>query len=296
MPSPSTSWTDPERPALGRPSPASGSEPRLRPDGDAASAAWRADGGRTEWCSVRVASVVGVRHRLAGEGTDDSYAWCHRDGVLMVAVADGIGSVPGSAGAAERACRAAAASNPAASNPAASDPAASDPAAPTGCAEAAVREAVTAAAVAAQGGGATTLVVACLRRGGEAAVARIGDSSAFLIRSDGSAVELFEPPDPDRADTATPALPMEGAGPEVRSVTVSPGEALVLVTDGVADPWRDGPATVAPVLSKGLSAAPGPLQMLGLTDFSRLGCHDDRTVLAVWPAEAPAGPDRFHGW
>lgn len=63
---------------------------------------------------------------------------------------------------------------------------------------------------------------------------------------------------------------------------LSSGDALVLVTDGVADPLRDGPETVAPALAGALGQPPGALSLIGLVDFSRQGCHDDRTLLGVW--------------
>ncbi len=77
------------------------------------------------------------------------------------------------------------------------------------------------------------------------------------------------------------------AGPmETATVTVTPGDALVLLTDGVADPLREGPGTVAPALAEVLSGGPtgglAPLDLAYAADFSRRGCQDDRTVLAAW--------------
>jgi hypothetical protein len=57
---------------------------------------------------------------------------------------------------------------------------------------------------------------------------------------------------------------------------------LVLVTDGIADPWRDGPSTVAPALASTLAAHPTAIDLAVLADFSRHGCHDDRTIVALW--------------
>jgi hypothetical protein len=57
---------------------------------------------------------------------------------------------------------------------------------------------------------------------------------------------------------------------------------LVLVTDGVANPLRDGPSTVAPGLAEVLRTTPSPLSLAGAADFSRRGAHDDRTILAAW--------------
>lgn len=254
------------RPVFGRPSPAAASEPALRPAGEAANAAWRAEGGSAGWCLLRAASVVGVRHRLAGQGSDDSYAWRHDESGLVVAVADGVGSVPGSAATAERACRAAVSAG-----------------APSSWSvEEACRRAVDAANLASEGGGATTLVVAVIRRDGSGALARVGDSSAWAVDPEAGGLELFEPPDPERGDGATLALPAAGVEPEIRAYAAEPGSVLVLVTDGIADPWRDGPTTVAPALTAALLERPEPPALLSVIDFSRQGCHDDRTLIGVW--------------
>ena len=261
------------RPVLGRPSAAAEAEPALNSGGDAAGAAWRVDWGSAGWCTLRVASVAGVRHRLAGEGSDDSYAWVHDEYALAVAVADGVGSVPGSAATAARACVTAV-----------RDALACREGSPLQ----AVRAALEGANGVSEGGGATTLVVALLLREGGGAIARVGDSSAWTIDAQGVAVELFVPPDPERADTTTAALPVVDLDPEVRSLTSDETKLLVLVTDGIADPWRDGPTTVAPAFSAALSTPPDPLQLLSLVDFSRQGCHDDRTLLGVWVGDYQA--------
>src|SRR5215471_9917388 len=97
-----------ESPVLGRASQAATTEPALRERGDAANASWRADGASSACWTLRAASVTGVRHRLNGDIGEDSYAWCFDGPLIAVAVADGLGSVPGSAGASARAATAAA--------------------------------------------------------------------------------------------------------------------------------------------------------------------------------------------
>ena len=80
--------------------------PRRPPSGTwggAGAAAFRADGGDADWCALRVASVTGVRHRLAGQPGQDSFAWAVLPDRLVVAVADGLGGVPGSDATAGRA-------------------------------------------------------------------------------------------------------------------------------------------------------------------------------------------------
>jgi serine/threonine protein phosphatase PrpC len=155
---------------------------------------------------------------------------------------------------------------------------------------------------------ATTLVVAVIERdgpGAEVNLARVGDSAAFVLDGhewqevgDGTGLEdatslaagTEVDGQHDMATTATSALP--GPTPEeVEDVAVgnfylSPGQALVLMTDGLADPLRDGPSTVAPSLASVLAEAPGgglsPLGLATVADFSRRGCQDDRALLAAW--------------
>ena len=135
---------------------------------------------------------------------------------------------------------------------------------------------------AAAGGGATTLVLAVLDRSGRVSLGRVGDSSAFLIGPGAVWSELFAPPEDDSVGTETAALPSQEPDPEVACAMVGPGDVLVLATDGVADPWRDGPETVAPSLAEAIAGRPRALELARLADFSRQGCHDDRTIIVVW--------------
>ena len=70
----------------------------------------------------------------------------------------------------------------------------------------------------------------------------------------------------------------------------APGHVLVLLSDGVGGPLRDGPSTVAVGLAQALVVPPSPLDLARLVDFARQGCHDDRTLLAVWPASYRGTP------
>jgi serine/threonine protein phosphatase PrpC len=142
---------------------------------------------------------------------------------------------------------------------------------------------------AAAGGGATTLVLALVAVDGTVQAARVGDSTAFCVTEGGrSWTELFEHPagDDEQLGTETDALPSATPAWESARIYLRPSDVLVLVTDGVADPWRDGPATVAPALAIALAGHPGPLELARLVDFSRQGCHDDRTLVSVWMRES----------
>jgi serine/threonine protein phosphatase PrpC len=217
--------------------------------------------------------VAGVRHRLAGQPGQDSFAWAAARDTLAVAVADGLGGVPDSDATASRAAVAATEGALAA----------------RGSLPDRLAAAVHAANEAARGGGATTLVVALVERSGAAQVARVGDSTAIVLADGGASWrELFPPPASDAFTTVTAALPAIGVSSESAACTLDHDSVLVLTTDGVADPWRDGPTTVAPTLAAALARPRTPLDVARLIDFSRQGCHDDRALLAVWRRNAPA--------
>lgn len=270
--------------AFGRPSPAAAVEPPLRAAADAASAGYRAEGGSAAGFGLRAATVTGVGHRLSGEENQDSYAWAHDGPRLAVAVADGLGSVPGSGAVARLAARAAVA-------------AAVEPGRASLDDAALAAVAAARAAVAGCDGGATTLVVAIAERGeetGGAVLARVGDSTGFLVPAAGEAPgwrELFDAP-PSAEEEVSVATPAISAGPaagtdgdpivETASVLLAEGDVLAVVTDGIAGPWRDGPTTVAPAMAEGLRDRPSAWELASLADFSRQGCHDDRTMVLVW--------------
>ena len=267
-------------------------EPPLRSGADAASASYRAEGGTNGWCALTAATVTGVRHRLAGEAGQDTYAWALAGEWMAVAVADGLGSVAGSADAAAAATRAAVR-------------------AATALPQGRPREAALAGIDAAEtelrgweaGTGATTLVVCVVEQHGDAALSRIGDSTAFILSgSDGQGWrELFEPPadHEEEMPVATGALASgEGrvaARAETVEVTLVGSEVVAVVSDGVAGPWRDGPTTVAPAMVEGLMAFPSPIELAALVDFSRQGCHDDRTIVAIRPVGEWSGAELHEG-
>jgi hypothetical protein len=131
-------------------------------------------------------------------------------------------------------------------------------------------------------------VVAVLQRDGPAALGRVGDSSAFLVGTDDASWrELFAAPQDETVGSTTAALPADEIQGEAVTLVLDERHVLVLATDGIADPWRDGPETVAPALAAALARPLAPLELAQLTDFSRQGCHDDRTLIAVWPRPGP---------
>ena len=269
-------------PAWGEPSPAASQAVPLRTRAEAPNACYRAEGGILAGFVVLGASVAGVSHRLANRRGEDCYGWVTNAAGperLALVVADGVGSAGRGGEGAEIAVRASL-----------------DYLA--GCrdwgrvecgrAVAAANQALLDAAGGSAGELSTTLVVALVGRR-DVLLERVGDSTAWLLTG-GKWRELFASPSDDVPTRApTPALPSSPPGVEQASVQLGAGGVLVLVTDGVGDPLRDGPETVAPALAGVLQGtAPGslsPLELARAIDFSRRGCHDDRTLVAIWPLQ-----------
>jgi len=303
----------------GEPSAAAAASVPLRPSSVAANAAFRADGGSSTDFFVVAASVCGTAHRLAGRRCEDSYGWAQPGpGRLALAVADGVSGAGRGGEGADLAVSAACSLL--------SEQADGAPWGPAGAVRAVI--AVSEALVTAAGPGpaarlSTTLVVALLsvqEEGMAISLARVGDSTAFALSAGGEWRELFAEappapggpgyddgpddagPDEDGPDgglrsTATDALPLargaaEAAAIETWSGQLPGGAALVLLTDGLAGPLRDGPSTVAPGLAEALlrttREGPSPLDLAHAASFSRRGVHDDRTIVAVWRQSGPA--------
>ncbi len=273
-------------PVWGEPSAATEAAVPLRGQALAGQACYRADGGQSAEFVVLAASVAGVAHRLSGRRCEDAYAWAlPRPARLAMIVADGVSTAGRGGEGADIAVNAACEYLLSAE----------------GWGQMECVAALRAAGKAVSGAGgraaaelSTTLVVALVSASGagaEVCLARVGDSSAFVLAG-AEWEELF----PGRAEeelrgSVIGVLPLgsrgEGDAIETASVALPAGAALVLLTDGVADPLRDGPSTVAPALAEILSGGPSgtltPLALAAAADFSRRGCQDDRTVLAVWP-------------
>ncbi|MDQ2754285.1 MAG: protein phosphatase 2C domain-containing protein, partial [Actinomycetota bacterium] len=139
------------------------------------------------------------------------------------------------------------------------------------------------------GEGATTLVVAVIDGGGGLWASRIGDSTILLVTEDDGHEVFAANTDDDLVTVSTAALPFSAgnSGREIDIVEMVHLEVpvtatVVLATDGIAEPWRDGPTTVAPSLALLATARPSALELTAWADFSRAGCHDDRTLVMLW--------------
>lgn len=114
----------------------------------------------------------------------------------------------------------------------------------------------------------------------------IGDSSAWALR----AGREWEPltavkNDADVLENGTAALPHapRELGPPVQAA-ITPGDALVLVTDGIGDPLGRGTGPVGQFLAAHWAVPPPALEFAAHVDFARRSFDDDRTALAIWPA------------
>jgi Protein phosphatase 2C len=250
-----------------------------------------ADGWSTDALTVRLASVRGYAHRYAGLPRQDDAAVVHHpaSGAVVFAVADGVSAAPLAHLGATAACRAAIAAAMAALD--------GGPTVdwPTVMEHAAWQVVEQAAAVLrlerpdperAEEAMATALIAGLVRSTGVAVdvtVARIGDSAAWVLR-DGRFRALFDRTAATIADTEVTALPRV-PDVDVRGSPLTPGDVLLVGTDGFGDPLGDGTGPVGAHFAVRLARARPPVAFAHDVDFSRERFDDDRTLLAIWPRQ-----------
>lgn len=124
-----------------------------------------------------------------------------------------------------------------------------------------------------------------------ALVVAAGDSSALtLFRGRWHPVTAVKNTGSDLASNAVLALPRD-----VRIAPVTgflrPGEALVVVTDGIGDPLGMGTGAVGQFLAAHWSRPPDLFAFAAHAAFYRRGFTDDRTAVAVWHKPGAGWPD-----
>lgn len=133
---------------------------------------------------------------------------------------------------------------------------------------------------------ATTLFVAVASPSPEGIVvhgAFIGDSSGWILRSG-----AWHPLNPVKnsgaviASSQTKALPRHALMVPV-AAKLGPGDAIVLMSDGVGDAIDDGTGTVARHLACLWESPPGIHAFGAAVDFQARSFDDDRTAVALWP-------------
>ncbi len=200
------------------------------------------------------------------EGNEDRYLAREERGVMLIAVADGVGGEAGGEVAAEAAVRELGARFFARKD------------GPLGEALAdAVREANTAVLQAAESSGnanaATTLVAAAVR-GRDLVVANLGDSRAYLVRT-GDVRQITEDHSGDAANAITRFVgDARGVQPDVFAETLAPDDRLVLCSDGLTRHVTDAEIAAA-VSANGVDRAADALVSLAL----ERGGEDNVTVV-----------------
>ena len=121
-------------------------------------------------------------------------------------------------------------------------------------------------------------------------VMSLGDTSAWVLRPDAApawdSLQVVKNRGSVLASSMTMALPGVPAkmAPPV-TTTLRPGEALVLMSDGVGDPLGGGTGEVGEYLADAWREPPDPFTFIAQVGFRRRSYDDDRTVLAVWPVQ-----------
>lgn len=143
---------------------------------------------------------------------------------------------------------------------------------------------------------ATTLVCAVIEAEEEgdltAHVISVGDSGAWTLAG-GEFTKIEGGKDATEsgltssAVSGLPRIPIELAAVKV---TVSPGQVLLLGTDGFGDPLGDGSGDVGSLFAELLGdRVPSMTEFAHALDFSRETFDDDRTLVAIWPRAESAG-------
>ncbi|MBY9075962.1 protein phosphatase 2C domain-containing protein [Nocardioides sp. WL0053] len=242
----------------------------------------------TEVGHVRAVSARGHMHRYLGEVRQDSYGLGLVEDVLVISVADGLGSAEwshmGSAVASAEAARWKGFLE-------------------LTCGDAAPFETVSMealaeelAAVAADRGVdvrevATTLVAAAVRTrqmseqgiAFEVTLLQVGDSTAWRCSSEeGGWVKLGEEPD-DRStliSTAVDPLPLHHEA-RVWRETFEAGETLALVSDGVGNMFQANSDYASVLAGLWQDGAPTPSRLLEVVDATVKSFDDDRTFVGI---------------
>jgi serine/threonine protein phosphatase PrpC len=249
--------------------------------------------------TVRAASVRGDSHRYQGEPRQDSLAVTRigepgRDELLLLAVADGVGSAARSHVGSQEACRLVAMHLDAASAELAEALRSGDQKRFGTLVEGAVQRVGTLLAHHAQercddpAAYATTLrallvpVDPEVRTRGFLAV---GDGGTALLR-DGEWYLSLTDPEPGEGgmiDTRTAALPHSHGVQALLLGPARPGDVLLVCTDGLSTPLA-GDAGIRDFLGSawGRGTVPAPADFLWQTQYRVKSYDDDRTVVVLW--------------
>ena len=242
------------------------------------SAAVTLDGVQVGGWHVSAASIIGASHLVTGGVRQDAYDFvATKDGYLIIAIADGLGSRPFSQLGAALFCEGV------------TQAALAPERTPRAAGELLLLGAEY-VATASQASYRTPLAdvafvaaVAVLRAAGPghastAEIARIGDVSAFAADPDEPLTELFATDD-GPINVLTESLP--AAAPPEPQTAQTRARMLALVTDGLANDLRTSPKVRA-WLAERWTEPIGPFAFGDSLRYQRQGSHDDRTAVVTW--------------
>ncbi|MET7511406.1 protein phosphatase 2C domain-containing protein [Streptomyces albidoflavus] len=259
------------------------------------------DGAEHGQLTVRAASVRGDSHRYQAEPRQDSVCVARigsaESELLVLGVADGVGSAPLSHLGSQKACALAAGALDRVAGPLATALAEGDLAGFRTLARQAVSEVATLLRHEAERYGrqpsefATTLRLLVVPLDPEVRVRgllTLGDGGTALLREGrwNTALGGTEEGDDAVIDTRTPALPTTRE-PVATLITTLPGDVLVVCTDGLSTPLA-GDQDTARFLARAWSAehVPGPADFLWQLQYRVKSYDDDRSAAVLW--EGPA--------
>jgi Protein phosphatase 2C len=251
------------------------------------------DAWSTEEFNVRAACVRGDSHRYHGDPRQDELALAHhaKTGSVVVAVADGVGSVAEAEVGATTACRYAIRHVLRALHEERTVDWSS-----------LIHEAAWGLVHLARQGGdedttldqaesmyATTLTVALVRPISPSITnvsgVGVGDTALWILCEDKLA-RLLGGKAPTEEDalfsSAVAALPRAPDRVEITDRNVDSKAVILVISDGIGDALGDGSGSVGDLLRSQLRLPPSLLHFARVTDFSRDASVDDRSLVAVW--------------
>lgn len=119
-----------------------------------------------------------------------------------------------------------------------------------------------------------------------ATVVRHGDAAAWLLDGESGWQALGDVKNAGNviAESATACLPfLPQQEPVPTETTVGPGQALLLLTDGVGDPLGSGQGEVGAQLARLWANPPQVFDFTAQISFGRKTFDDDRGAIGVWP-------------
>lgn len=105
-----------------------------------------------------------------------------------------------------------------------------------------------------------------------------GDTSVLILGAEGWRLSGQAP----GLDGATSALPSSRPTYEVEQGELSPGEVVVVFTDGIGNALMDGHTELGERLKADWATAPSIYEFGSQVDYVRQTHQDDRTAVAVW--------------